>query len=147
MKTVKSAPKAEKDRFIQIAAGGKKMNGEVKRMAEIPPLPIKHNVLKPQNTQFGITMSAFNEEEAYQSFLEEKAALRAYYAPFLENYARKVEDRSVSIVDFSYRRETEADKADFTRVLNGEGEWQQVKIPITMDLTADGTPFIVRKSI
>ena len=129
MKTVKSAPKAEKDRFIQIAAGGKKMNGEVKRMAEIPPLPIKHNVLKPQNTQFGITMSAFNEEEAYQSFLEEKAALRAYYAPFLENYARKVEDRSVSIVDFSYRRETEADKADFTRVLNGEGEWQQVKIP------------------
>ena len=50
--------RTEKDRFIQIAAGGKKMNGEVKRMAEIPPLPIKRNVLKPQNTQLGITMPA-----------------------------------------------------------------------------------------
>ena len=27
--------KKEQDRFIQIAAGGKKMNGEVKRLAEI----------------------------------------------------------------------------------------------------------------
>ena len=80
----------EKDRFIQIAAGGKKMNGEVKRMAEIPPLPIKHTALQSQNTPLGVTMSALNEEKAYQSFLEEKAALRAYYAPFLENYARKV---------------------------------------------------------
>ena len=55
----------EKDRFIQIAAGSKKMNGEVKRMAEIPPLPIKHAVLQPQNTPLGVTMSAFNEEKSY----------------------------------------------------------------------------------
>lgn len=129
-KDMKMAKKqTEKDRFIQIAAGGKKMTGEVKRMAEIPPLPINRNRLQPENTQLGITMSAFNEENAYRSFLEEKAALRAYYAPFLENYARKVTDNSIGIVDFSYRKETEEDKADFTRVLNGEGEWEQVKIP------------------
>ena len=78
----------EKDRFIQIAAGGKKMNGEVKRMAEIPPLPINRKVLNPQNTQLGVTMPLVNEETAYQSFLEEKAALRAYYAPFLENIGK-----------------------------------------------------------
>ena len=119
----------EKDRFIQIAAGGKKMNGEVKRMAEIPPLPIKRVVLEPQNTQLGVTMSAFNEQEAYQNFLKEKADLRAYYAPYLENHARKVTDNAVEIVDFSYRKETDEDKADFSRVLNGEGEWEQVKIP------------------
>ena len=119
----------EKDRFIQIAAGGKKMSGEVKRMAEIPPLPIKRIVLEPQNTQLGITMSAFNEQEAYQNFLKEKADLRAYYAPYLENHARKVADNAVEIVDFSYRKETDEDKADFSRVLNGEGEWEQVKIP------------------
>ena len=54
-KDMKMAKKqTEKDRFIQIAAGGKKMTGEVKRMAEIPPLPIKHAVLQPQNTQLGI---------------------------------------------------------------------------------------------
>lgn len=82
----------EKDRFIQIAAGGKNMNGEIKRMAEIPPKAINRNVLKMQNTQLGVTVSAFNEENAYQSFLTEKAALREYYAPFLKNYARKVGD-------------------------------------------------------
>ena len=120
---------AEKDRFIQIAAGGKKMNGEVKRMAEIPPLPIKHNVLQPQKMQFGITMSAFNEEKAYKSFLQEKADLREYYAPYLKNYARSVTENTLLITDFAYRKETEEDKADFSRVLKGEGEWKQVKIP------------------
>ena len=34
MKTIKN--NQEKDRFIQIAAGGKKMTGEVKRLEEIP---------------------------------------------------------------------------------------------------------------
>ncbi len=62
------------------------MSGEVKRMAEIPPLPINRNVLEPQNRQFGVTMSAFNEEKAYQVFLEEKAALRAYYAPLEQTH-------------------------------------------------------------
>ena len=119
----------KKDRFIQIAAGGKKMNGDVKRMAEILPLPIARNVLQPQELPLGVTMPAFNEEEAYQSFLQEKAALRAYYAPYLENHARKVEDNSMLISDFAYRKETDEDKADFTRVLNGDGEWEQVKIP------------------
>ena len=125
-KTIKTA---EKDRFIQIAAGGKKMNGDVKRMAEIPPLPIKRSPLQAQNTQFGITMSAFNEEKAYQDFLKEKSDLRAYYAPFLENYARQVKPDALYLTDFSYRKETEEDKADFSRVLNGVGEWEQVKIP------------------
>ena len=126
---IKKMQKQSKDRFIQIAAGGKKMTGEIKRMAELPPPPIKHKPLQPQNTPLGITMSAFNEEEAYQSFLKEKADLRAYYTPFLQNYARKTTDTSVLISNFSYRKETAEDKADFSRVLNGEGEWQQVKIP------------------
>ena len=119
----------EKDRFIQIAAGGKKMTGEVKRMAELSPLPINRKQLQAQKTPLGITMSAFNEEEAYQSFLKEKAELRAYYAPFLENYARPVTEDALCLTNFSYRKETEEDKADFTRVLNGEGGWEQVKIP------------------
>ena len=38
-------------------------------------------------------------------------------------------DNTLAIVDFSYRKETDEDKADFTRVLNGEGEWEQIKIP------------------
>ena len=125
----KKAKEKNIDRFIQIAAGGKKMTGEVKRMAELPPLPIQRKPLQPQNTPLGITMSAFNEEEAYKNFLKEKADLRAYYAPFLKNHAHKTTENAVLITDFSYRKETEEDKADFSRVLKGEGEWEQVKIP------------------
>ena len=126
MKTIKQT---EKDRFIQIAAGGKKMNGEVKRMAEIPPLPLTRVALNPITGPLHVAAPAFDEEKEYQAFLEEKRRLRAYYAPYLENYARKVEDNALAIVDFSYRKETDEDKADFTRVLNGEGEWEQVTIP------------------
>ena len=121
--------KTEKDRFIQIAAGGKKMNGEVKRMAEIQPLPINRLVLQSQKTQFGINMPTFNEGKAYEGFLKEKADLRKYYAPYLENHARSVKENSLFINDFSYRKETEEDKQDFTSVLKGEGKWEQVKIP------------------
>ncbi len=120
--------KKETDRFIQIAAGGKKMNGEVKRMAEIPPLKVAHKALQETALQ-EIVMPVFDEEQAYQSFLEEKKALREYYAPYLKNYARKVSHEEYPIVDFSYRKETEEDKADFTRVLNGLGDWEKVKIP------------------
>ena len=125
----KQPQKTTKDRFIQIAAGGKKMNGDVKRMEELPPLPIEHKALDAQKSPLGITMSAFNEEKAYQDFLAEKAQLRTYYAPYLENHARKVTDNSLPISSFSYRKETEEDKQDFARVLNGEGEWEQVTIP------------------
>ena len=125
----KEAKKMEQDRFIQIAAGGKKMNGEVKRMAEIPPKPLTRHPLQPQSTGLGVTMPVFDEERAYQEFLQEKARLRSYYEPYLQNYARKVETSAVELIDFSYRKETAEDKADFTRVLSGAGEWAQVKIP------------------
>ena len=126
MKTIKQT---EKDRFIQIAAGGKKMNGEVKRMSEIPPLPLTHTALNAVSGALHVTAPAFDEEKEYQAFLEEKSRLRAYYAPYLENHARKVADNALAIVDFSYRKETDEDKADFTCVLKGDGEWNLVKIP------------------
>ena len=118
----------ETDRFIQIAAGGKKMNGEVKRMAEIPPLVIERKELQKTNLQ-EIVAPDFDEEKAYADFLDEKKALREYYAPYLKNYARKTTREEYPIVDFSYRKETEEDKSDFTRVLNGLGEWEQLEIP------------------
>lgn len=122
------AVKKEVDRFIQIAAGGKNMNGEVKRMAEILPLPIDRKQLCETALQ-EIEKPVFNEEQAYCDFLAEKKALRSYYAPFLENYAQKVKENKTPIVDFSFRKETEEDKLDFTRVLNGAHEWEEIKIP------------------
>ncbi len=120
--------KQEVDRFIQIAAGGKKMTGEVKRLAEIPPLNIQMKELNKTDLQ-EISAPAFDEEKAYRDFLKEKSGLRKYYAPFLENHARKIDCNENLISDFFYRKETEEDKKNFNGVLNGEGEWEQVKIP------------------
>ncbi|MBQ8657852.1 MAG: glycoside hydrolase family 2, partial [Clostridia bacterium] len=127
MKIIKNHKK-DFDEFIQIAAGGKKMNGEVKRMAEISPLAIERKELSKTSLQ-EIAMPQFDEAKSYADFLAEKKALRAYYEPYLKNYARKITREEYSIVDFSYRKETEEDKADFTHVLGGLGVWTEVKIP------------------
>lgn len=120
--------KQEIDRFIQIAAGGKKATGEVKRMKEIPPLSISREEI-PKTKLQEVVMPEFNEEKAYQEFLQEKADLRKYYSPYLRNFARTVSSAEFAITDFSFRKETEEDKQDFTSVLNGCGEWENVKIP------------------
>ncbi len=127
MKTIKN--NQEKDRFIQIAAGGKKMTGEVKRLEEIPPLTINHVALNPIREKYGLQSPAFNEEKEYENFLKEKEELKKYYLPFLENYSKKVESAGRFLVDFKYRKETEDDKLDFFSVLAGKGEWEDVKIP------------------
>jgi hypothetical protein len=127
MKIIKN--NQEKDRFIQIAAGGKKMTGEVKRLKEILPPTINHVALNPTTEKYGLKSPIFNEEKEYQKFLKEKEELKKYYLPFLENYAQKVESDEIQLVDFKFRKETEDDKLDFFSVLSGKGEWEDVKIP------------------
>ena len=127
MKKIKN--NQEKDRFIQIAAGGKKMTGEVKRLKEILPPMIERAELSPVDEKYSLTSPVFNEEKEYQNFLKEKQELKNYYRPFLENYAQKIQKDERYIVDFKYRKETEDDKRDFTLVLNGKGEWEDIKIP------------------
>ncbi len=127
MKTIKN--NQEKDRFIQIAAGGKKMTGEIKRLDEIPPLNYERIELKSSNEKYAVKMPEFNEEKAYAEFLSEKKALKNYYAPYLKNYAQKISNDEVFLEDFKYRKETEEDKRDFASVLAGGGEWEDVKIP------------------
>ena len=127
MKVVKN--NQEKDRFIQIAAGGKKLTGDIKRLKEIPPLSYDKVELEKSSEKQGVKMPVFNEEKAYEEFLKEKAALKKYYAPYLKNYAQKIEKDEVYIENFKYRKETEEDKLDFAQVLAGGGEWQDIKIP------------------
>ena len=118
------------DEFIQIARGGKrKMNAKIPRLPELPPLKLDRKEISPASEKFGLCEPEFCEEKAYADFLREKAALRKYYAPFLENHARSVSENSVEITDFKFRHETDEDKADFSVALSGRGEWQTVKIP------------------
>ena len=67
--------KVEEDRFIAIAAGGKKENGEVKRMAEIPPLQYDYKVI--QESDCDVDSRVFDEDKAYAEFLYEKEQFSA----------------------------------------------------------------------
>lgn len=127
MKKIKN--NQEKDRFIQIAAGGKKMTGEIKRLNEILPPVIEHKSLQKSSKSYLLQSPVFDEQKEYSNFLKEKEGLKKYYEPYLKNYARKVEKNEELIVDFKYRKETEVDKQDFYSVLRGEGEWEDIKIP------------------
>jgi len=123
--------KKEIDRFQQIAGGGKKkLNSEIKRLEEIAPPEIKRDIF-PAVPKEDVIIPVFDEKSAYKSFIEEKAALKRYYAPFLRDLSEKVETPlvTVELKNFFYRKETAEDKLDFFNVLSGGGQWERIILP------------------
>ena len=127
---MKDRNKKEFDRFIQIAVGGKGINGEIKRLEEIPPkiydckeIPITENR--------DIVYPEFNEEIAYENFLKEKEFLKAKYRPFFKKYSSTpiTPVQKIELKNFLFRRETEEDKKDFSLVLNKKGEFNNITLP------------------
>ena len=118
------------DFFAQIAGGNKRLITRIPPLPVVPPLTLAHEEL-PMAEKTEIVAPAFDERKEYEAFLNEKQALRAHYQPFLQNYARPVNTplKSEALIDFDYRRETEADCQDFALVLSGQGEWEKVTLP------------------
>ena len=119
------------DFFAQIACGGnKRLVTRIPRMKEIEPIELNRIVLAESGKK-DIKMPVFDEKKEYDNFIEEKKKLREYYAPFTAEYQRKVisPSKSERLVDFSYRKETDEDKKDFSLVLTGKGEWEKVSLP------------------
>lgn len=123
--------KQEIDRFQLIAGGGKKkLNSEIKRLPEIDPPKITRKRLSAGKKE-EVNIPVFDEKSAYKSFIEEKARLKEHYKPFLCDYSKPAEtpDEATELKEFFYRKETEEDKLDFSKVLNGEGEWESIVLP------------------
>ncbi|MBO5851503.1 MAG: glycoside hydrolase family 2, partial [Clostridia bacterium] len=127
-----SEKKVEKvtDKFVLMATSGKKMDGEVKNLPQIPPINYEFKAL-PEYDCVVNKAPEFDEEKAYANFLKEKEELKAHYRPFFKKYSKTVETpvTRTRLVDFTYRKEDKLDKKDFSRVLNGEGEFENVKLP------------------
>ncbi len=127
-----SEKKVEKvtDKFVLMATSGKKMDGEVKNLPQIPPINYEFKAL-PESDCVVNKRPEFNEEEAYKNFLKEKEEMKAYYRPFFNKYSKSVNTpvTRTRLVDFLYRKEDKLDKKDFSRILNGEGEFEKVKLP------------------
>lgn len=122
--------KQEYDRFIAIAAGGKGMNGEIKRLDEIEPLKIEHVEIEksaPSNFNYPV----FNEEEAYKNYLLEKESIKEKIRPFFRKYSSTVETpvKRTVLKEFLYRRETVNDVKDFSIVLNKKGDFENITLP------------------
>jgi len=120
----------EKDQFHAIAVSSDVVLKSVPDLPQLPPRTYTH-VDVPETSLTNIAVPHPSEEEQYQHFLQEKAALRAHYEPFLQElYTKKVAPGFVQeLVDFDYRKETAEDRADFANVLGYRGNWEAVKLP------------------
>lgn len=115
------------DQFANIAASGICTDGKGLEqvhapLVDAPVLPFESGIAPAVFTQKMITKEELNREVERQ---------KSYYRVFMENYAPEMPAfrRRENLTVFDWRIGTEADKKEFSRVINGDGEWEQVKIP------------------
>jgi len=94
------------------------------------PLPLAEKYLASglnQDAAFSMPDNNWTPERLAQAMAEQ----RAYYLPFFQDHAPAIECTRThkELVEFQWRVATEEDFADFSRVLNGLGDWETVKIP------------------
>lgn len=115
------------DQYADIAAGG--MNIQGKGLEKIipftidgPELPFKKGI-EPVN--FPKKMST--RKELYRELERQKV----YYQPYLQQLAPRMESlrQKTVLKKFDWRIAKKKDYQNFVRVLNGEGDWEEVQIP------------------
>ena len=81
-------------------------------------------------------------------------SLREHYTPFMQKLAPKPQStRTIFILkDFQMREQTQEDLFDFSHVLRGDGEWENIKIPHYFGPTGNAvryyrTSFFLKKQI
>ncbi len=116
------------DKFIEIAAGVKKMNGEIKRLKEIEPLTIKEEILPISNRSFDYPIE-LSDEDNLREFKEDISALKKKYAPFLKKLYKKEYKNVKEIKNFKFKKEEESDIPLFSDCLKGDFKGKCVSIP------------------
>ncbi len=100
------------------------------KLVDSEPQKLKEEYLKTgieKGALFVLPIEDWTEEKLQQA-LQQK---REYYIPFFKEYAPVMEMTRThkELVNFQWRIGTDEDAGNFTKVLNGEGEWEQIKIP------------------
>ena len=103
--------------------------GSNDQVQEVKPPVLEKQFFQPSN-EIADPTAELSYQEKLKQFENELQKLRVKYAPFLENHVPEppLERRRLSLTEFQFRYQTEADY-EFTNVLNGLGEWEQVTIP------------------
>lgn len=126
----------KRDLFAEVAGGPRPQTDaqpisdrKATLIAPAPPdLPERFLPVEPADLSVAFQpRSPFTEADLNQELVR----MREYYAPFLRDLAPSPESTriQVSLSEFDWRVQTEADLRDFNSTLNGAGAWEQVQIP------------------
>jgi len=99
------------------------------QLVEITPIPLPKRYFTGTELSAGV-VKELSYTEKLQQYQTDLAVLRKQYAPFLQNHvpAAPLPRRRLQLDQFQFRYQTEQDH-DFTYVLEGLGDWEQVTIP------------------
>lgn len=94
-----------------------------------PPLPDTTYLPLKAGNQYAFEPS--DKIDTKEELEKELIRIRSAYSLFLKNLAPAIQSTrdTLSLNTFKWREETEADKTDFSTILNGGGKWEEVQIP------------------
>lgn len=95
-----------------------------------PPKALPEKYL-PVSNEKGVSFKPFDLMDTREELEAELVRMREEYKPFLENHApaiAKTRDR-IYLTNALWRIETAEDKQNFDNVLEGKGQWTEVKLP------------------
>lgn len=122
-----TAVDSPEDFYTQVARQkfGDRMTGEMEKPA---PAPLPEIELPWNGGDATAPMDKIDSPEKLTAALTE---LRAKMSPFLSEQQPKLAETRISfpVEKMQFRRETDADRAEFFHTLQGKGEWQTVNIP------------------
>lgn len=100
------------------------------KVVESIPHPLKEEYLAA-GMDSGAIFTMPDDNWTEERLAEAMNETREYYLPFFNDYAPAIECTRThkELEEFQWRIATEEDKSNFSRVLNGQGEWELVKIP------------------
>ena len=116
------------DRF---AAIGNKVPAVRTHLLEVPQPPQLDTAYLPIEKGNKHAFFPLDKLDTQDELNAELNRMRSKYAPFMQNLAPAMNPKRavLNLKEFKWRKETENDKSNFERVLNGKGSWDKVTIP------------------
>ena len=101
------------------------------RLIEVPPPILPRKMFPKGKSDPSAAFTPTRKLDSPEDLDAELRRQRQRYAPFLEDHAPGFPPLRylLRLVDFQWRLETEADRADFLHTMSGAGEWTSVKVP------------------
>lgn len=124
----KPAKAQEIDKFAAIGNKAPAVRTHLLVQPQPPPLPpIELSVGNLPSAAFG-PMEKLDTKEEIRIALD---SLKRQFLPYMRDLAPAMTEMRIrrQLDSFAWRRETNRDKKDFPGVLQGDGEWQQVRVP------------------